>query len=289
MDATGLGQPIAGQASWCCFASTHDDESSCSPARTRETGCWKTLALGPGSLRALCRFGTEVQCAEAIKLARWRAGRQGLTPALWLCRTLFGGSRRAGVVPVDPVSASDVRARRQSDGSPQSAAHDVVLGYLPHQPGKTGLSALALKRHLRVSYPTAWLLNQNICRAVALREGQHRLDGLVQLDDAYLSEASAPMAPSRGSENKVPFGAASSVDHQSRGRPRHLKLNLVSGFTSHAIGQWAKTCLERASAVRSAGPGCFALRPQPDAVTCQLPSARSSPRAQLAAQIRTPR
>ena len=50
---------------------------------------------------------------------------------------------------------------------------------------KTGMSALALKRNLGVSYPTAWLLLQKINRAMADREAAHLLDGAVQLDDAH--------------------------------------------------------------------------------------------------------
>lgn len=41
----------------------------------------------------------------------------------------------------------------------------------------------------------------------------------------------------RGSENKVPFVAAVSLDE--RGHPLYLKLNLVRGFTSESIGKWA--------------------------------------------------
>jgi hypothetical protein len=44
---------------------------------------------------------------------------------------------------------------------------------------KTGLSALALKRHLGVSYPTAWLMHHKIMHAMALQAGEHRLDGTV--------------------------------------------------------------------------------------------------------------
>ena len=43
-------------------------------------------------------------------------------------------------------------------------------------------------------------------------------------------------AVGRGSENKVPFVAAVSVD--SNGPPLYVKLNLNSGFTSKAISKW---------------------------------------------------
>ena len=121
---------------------------------------------------------------------------------------------------------------------------------------KTGLSALALKRHLGVSYPTAWLLHQKINRAMAKQDSTHRLDGTVQLDDAYLGGERAGGKPGRGSENKVPFVAAVSLNEA--GHPMHIKLNLVSGFTSTAIGNWAKASLEPGTLVVSDGLGCFA-------------------------------
>ena len=51
---------------------------------------------------------------------------------------------------------------------------------------KTGLSALELKRHIGVSYPTAWLMHHKLMTAMTAREAQHRLSGTVQVDDAYL-------------------------------------------------------------------------------------------------------
>jgi len=54
----------------------------------------------------------------------------------------------------------------------------------------------------------------------------------------------------------VPFVAAVSLNDQ--GHPLYVKLNMVSGFTSKAIGQWAKGILKSGTCVRSDGQGCFA-------------------------------
>ena len=50
--------------------------------------------------------------------------------------------------------------------------------------------------------------------------------------------------------------AAVSLDDKDR--PRFLKLNLVSGFISDAIGKWAKAALAPGCTVISDGLGCFA-------------------------------
>ena len=91
---------------------------------------------------------------------------------------------------------------------------------------------------------------------MATQDNTHQLSGVVQFDDAYLGGERACGKAGRGSENKVPFVAAVSVDH--RGHPRYLKLNLVSGFTREAISKWAKANLTPQTTVLSDGLGYFA-------------------------------
>ena len=58
----------------------------------------------------------------------------------------------------------------------------------------------------------AWLLHQEINRAMAKPDSTHRLDGTVQLDDAWLGVERAGGKPGRDSENKVPFVAVVSLN-----------------------------------------------------------------------------
>ena len=48
---------------------------------------------------------------------------------------------------------------------------------------KTGLSALALKRQLGVSYNTAWSVKHKIMQAMEERDDQKPLSGFVQIND----------------------------------------------------------------------------------------------------------
>ena len=80
---------------------------------------------------------------------------------------------------------------------------------------KTGLSALALKRHWGVSYPTAWLLHPKRMQAMSEREALYTLRGTGQVDDAYLGGERTGGKAGRGSENKIPFVAAVSMDHKT--------------------------------------------------------------------------
>lgn len=202
----------------------------------------------------LSSFGTEAQCAEAVKQARWPAGFHCPRCAAAEHYVVGHGARKLfqcnGCRHQTSLTAGCVMEHTKL---PLTTWFLAI--YLISQ-AKTGLSALALKRHLGVSYPTAWLLHHKINRAMAQQDSTHRLSGAVQLDDAYLGGERTGGKVGRGSENKVPFVAAVSVD--SQGRPLFIKLNLISGFTSKAIGQWAQSNLMPGTLVTSDGLGCFA-------------------------------
>jgi transposase-like protein len=202
----------------------------------------------------LRHFGTEAQCAEAVKMARWPAGFRCPRCAVAEHYVVGHGARKL-------FQCND--CRHQTSLTAGSLMEHTKLPlttwflaiYLISQ-AKTGLAALALKRQLGVSYPTAWLLHQRINRAMGQQDSTHLLGGTIELDDAYLGGERAGGKPGRGSENKVPFVAAVSVD--GKGHPLYVKLSLVSGFTSKAIGKWAKASLLPGALVRSDGLGCFA-------------------------------
>jgi len=207
-------------------------------------------------------FGTEAQCAEAIKVARWPGG----------FRCPRCDSAEHYVVGYGSPNLFQCNGcRHQTSLTSGSLMEHTKLPlrtwflaiYLISQ-AKTGLSALALKRRLGVSYPTAWLMHQKLNRAMARQDSVHQLSGVVQLDDAYLGGEGADVKAGRGSEKKVPFVAAVSVDHQ--GHPRYLKLNLVSGFEREAIGKWAKASLTPQTTILSDGLGCFAAVTDADCV-----------------------
>jgi ribosomal protein L37AE/L43A len=102
--------------------------------------------------------------------------------------------------------------------------------------------------HCRIG-PGGRLYQCNACH-------HHRLHGAVQLDDAYLGGERSGGKVGRGSENKVPFVAAVSLSEE--GNPLYVKLARLSGFTSQAVGDWARAALVPGTMVTSDGLGCFA-------------------------------
>jgi transposase-like protein len=77
---------------------------------------------------------------------------------------------------------------------------------------KTNMAALELKRHLGVSYRTAWRLKHKVMEAMMRREEPRQLNGFVQIDDAYLGGERNGGKPGRGSENKQAFVIAVETD-----------------------------------------------------------------------------
>jgi len=199
------------------------------------------------------KFGTEKQCAHAVQLARWPQGFRCPRCDASEHYVVGHGARRLLQCKACRHQTSLIAGTLFS-GTKLPLTTWFLAIYLISQ-AKTGLSSLALKRQIGVSYPTAWLMQHKINRAMMQVESDRRLDGTVQLDDAYLGGERAGGKVGRGSENKVPFVAAVSLTDE--GFPLHLKLTPVSGFTCEAIESWAKKSLCAKTLVTSDGLACF--------------------------------
>jgi len=120
---------------------------------------------------------------------------------------------------------------------------------------KVGLSALALKREIGVSYNTAWGMKHKIMQVMKERDDSKPLSGVIQLDDVYWGGERHGGKRGRGSKNKVPFVAAVSLNED--GHPIAMNMNVVKGFRLTEISRWAKQHLQPESTVISDGLSCF--------------------------------
>ncbi len=198
-------------------------------------------------------YGTEAQCEQALEVVRWPEGFRCSrcdSAAHYMVRD---GSRKVFQCKTCRHQTSLI-AGTVIQGTKLPLTVWFLAIYLISQ-AKTGLSSLALKRQLGVSYPTAWLMHHKLMQAMAVREERYLLDGKVQVDDAYLGGERTGGKVGRGSENKVAFVAAVSLSEDDR--PLRVRLSLVPGFTMKAISAWAKDHLTPASAVCSDGLSCF--------------------------------
>jgi len=201
----------------------------------------------------LKHYGAEAQCEQALEAVRWPEG--------FCCPRCEGAGH--SVLRDGPRKVFQcTRCRRQTSliagtvfqGTKLPLTTWFLAIYLISQ-AKTGLSALALRRQVGVSYPTAWLIHHKLMQVMADREDRYVLDGNVQVDDGYLGGERTGGKVGRGSENKVPFVAAVSLTQENH--PLRVRLTPVAGFTREAIATWAKGNIAPGSVVLSDGLACF--------------------------------
>ena len=139
---------------------------------------------------------------------------------------------------------------------------------------KNGISSVELGRRLGVKQPTAWAVKHKIMAVMARREGETRLTGRVEMDDAYLGGVRSGGKRGRGAAGKTPFVAA--VSTSPEGRPGKLKLAPVKGFRKREIARGAKHWL---------APGKPTLRgglPVTDGLGCWKAHSTTQPPAAIA-------
>lgn len=119
---------------------------------------------------------------------------------------------------------------------------------------KNNISALELKRHLGVSYPTAWLIKHKLMEVMFLREEGRQLTGRIEADDAYLGGERPGGKPGRGSENKVAFVAA--VQTTESGQAVLMCLSRRP-FTKASVKEFAERSLAAPATLVTDGLGCF--------------------------------
>ena len=180
------------------------------------------------------------------------AGRLRL-PRLRSSRALRAGG--AGALPVQPLQEADFATAGTIFHATKlplrlwfAAIHLIVTA-------KNGVSSVELGRRLGVRQPTAWVMKHKIMAVMARREGEKRLSGRVEMDDAYLGGRRSGGKRGRGAAGKTPFVAAVSTGPE--GRPRKLKLAPVKGFRKREIARGAAHWLAPGSAVVTDGLGCW--------------------------------
>jgi transposase-like protein len=197
-------------------------------------------------------YGSQDRCEEALRLWRWPEG--------FICSRCQGSwhseFRRQSRLYFQ-CSACRYQCSLLSgtvfESSKLALAKWFVAMHLITQ-AKNNVSALELKRHLGVSYPTAWLVKHKLMEVMFLREQGRQLTGRIEADDAYLGGQRPGGKPGRGSENKVAFVAA--VQTTESGQPIFLCLSRRP-FTKESIDDFAAQSLAAPATLVTDGLGCF--------------------------------
>ena len=200
------------------------------------------------------RYGTEAKCYRALYKWRWPEG--------YRCPACAGRARsrfRRG----DAIYYQCRACRHQTtltagtlfEGTKLPLRTWMLAMHLLTST-KTNLAALELMRHLGVNYKTAWRLKHKVMQAMTEREDSRKLQGFVQLDDAYLGGERNGGKPGRGSENKQAFVIAVQTDEHLE-RPTFAVIEPVRSFDNASLSDWITRRLAPECEVYSDGLACF--------------------------------
>ncbi len=96
---------------------------------------------------------------------------------------------------------------------------------------KKGLSALQLSKEIVVSYPTAWLLQHKIRKAMVDHDQRYQLKGLIEVDGGYVGgKEEGPERKGRGAQTKSIVAVA--VEHAGPGAEGEKP---IPGFAALAV------------------------------------------------------
>jgi ribosomal protein L37AE/L43A len=121
---------------------------------------------------------------------------------------------------------------------------------------KGGMSSVELARRLGTRQPTAWLMKQKLMAAMQARDAaKPKLEGRVEIDDAYLGGVRPGGKRGRGAAGKTPFVAA--VETTPERRPRRARLTVVKGFRKREVEKLAESDFAAGSDIVSDGLSCW--------------------------------
>ena len=115
---------------------------------------------------------------------------------------------------------------------------------------KHGTNALNLQRILGLgSYRTAWTMLHKLRRAM-VRPGRDKLQGRIEVDEAYIGGVSRGGKRGRGAEKKVLVAVAVEVNDNKIGR---IRLKVIDDVSSISLHQFVKDVVQEGSTIITDG------------------------------------
>ena len=195
-------------------------------------------------------YGTEEQCRVVVEKLRWPGGFVcplcGGAEGKWL-RTRPKFQCRACRHQVSLTAGTVFHATKLPLTSWFLAMWLIATA-------KNGISSVELGRRLGIRQTNAWALKQKVMAVMTGRENAKRLDGRVEMGDAYLG-GHRPGRRGRGAAGKQPFVAAVSTSDERR--PRKIKLLPVKGFRKREVKRLIAEHLASAGRLVTDGLSCW--------------------------------
>jgi len=199
----------------------------------------------------LALYGSEEQCRAAVASWRWPDG--------FFCPAC-GGTDHCIVGPRRLYQCNACRRQTSLTAGTIFSSTKVPLMtwframYLITQT-KQGISSIELGRRLGTTQTTAWQIKTKLAEVMRTAGEDNKLDGRIEMDDAYLGGARSGGKTGRGSPGKKPIIVAVQTD--DRGRPRRIKLRRIARFKRARIKSLTKRIITPGSTVVTDGYQCF--------------------------------
>ena len=208
----------------------------------------RVRGLSEAQFRETC--GTEEQCRAVVEKLRWPEG--------FVC-PLCGGTEGKWLSTRPKVQCRACRHQVSLTAGTVFPATKLplttwFLAMWLVATAKNGISSVELGRRLGIKQTNAWALKQKIMAVTTGREDAERLDGRVEMDDAYLG-GHRPGKRGRGAAGKQPFVAAVSTSDDRR--PRKIKLLPVKGFRKREVKRLVSEHLTSAGRLVTDGLSCW--------------------------------
>ena len=180
------------------------------------------------------KFGTEEQCRQHLFNSRWANGfkcpKCGYNEYFDIkSRNLYQCKSCNHQVSVTAGTIMD---------KTKTPLRKWFLAFYYMSEDKRGVSALALKGKISVAYQTAWSMCQKIRHAMGERDKGYKLDGIVELDEAFFGSPTEGGKRGRGSDKTAVFV---SVSLTKEGNLGYARMKVVE--TSHGESVDGKTAL----------------------------------------------
>ena len=190
------------------------------------------------------RFNTEEACREYLFKLRWQ---NGFVCHRCGCEEYYLISTRNKYQCKSCKYQASVTAGTVMDRSHLSLKVWLWTIYLVAC-DKRGYSAMQISKELDLPYNTAWFLLHRIRHAMAQRDDNYMLAGLVELDDTYFGKPKKGSKRGRGT-TKIKVVVALSKDDS--GKPQFAKMQVVPNLKSKTIAGFIKNSIIEGSVVQS--------------------------------------
>jgi hypothetical protein len=120
---------------------------------------------------------------------------------------------------------------------------------------KRGISALSLKKKIKVAYQTAWSMCQKIRHAMGERDKDYKLTGITELDEAFFGSPTEGGKRGRGTDKTAVFVSVSLTEE---GKPGYAKMKVVDTDEGESVDgktavKFASESITKGSEIRTDG------------------------------------